>query len=320
MNQQGIEELLAALGSPNIKVEGEWVQAPCPLAFARHKSGRDSNPSFGIHIAEDERSGYHCFSCGLKGHDLSDLLIEVQHYVKMYGHVGVDLAKARAIAAQEDDIGYLTHDWADTLPNKHFEPWPEWYLEGFRPAWAQPPARAYLQGRGMSAATAKALDLRWDSKRRMVVFPVRHQSGFLAGLRGRSIEGKRYHDYTWNGVNNTSVVLYGEGWINPMLPVVVVEGPFDLAAVYSHYQNVVAIFMASVNKKKTATLQAVIEVLVMTDSDLAGEQVFWHLRDVMVDATRVELPEGRKDPGQMTPEEIRLALGQHVILRSIDTA
>jgi len=100
----------------------------------------------------------------------------------------------------------------------------------------------------------------------------------------------------------------------------VVEGPFDLAAVYSHYQNVVAIFMASVNKKKTATLQAVIEVLVMTDSDLAGEQVFWHLRDVMVDATRVELPEGRKDPGQMTPEEIRLALGQHVILRSIDTA
>ena len=314
MNQQGIEEFLSALGVQHLKVEGEWVQASCPLAFAKHKHGHDSNPSFGINIVDDGHSGYNCFACGAKGRDLSDLLIEVQHYAKLYGIDGVNLAKARQIAAQEDDIGYMPHEWSDKSEAKEFEPWPEWYLDAFSPAWGYSDSRVYLNSRGISADICKALDIRFDSKKGMVCFPVRHRSGFLSGLRGRSIVGKRYHDYVWNGNNNTSLVLYGESWLNPMKPVVVVEGPFDLAAVYPHYKNVCGVFMASLNKRRMATLQCAVDMLAFTDSDLAGEQLFWHMRDVVPTTRRIEIPKGKKDPGKMTSKQIRAALAPYVKL------
>lgn len=314
MNRDGITEFLSALGSHHPKQEGEWVQAECPAAFARHKGGHDSNPSFGINIVDDGHSGYNCFACGLKGRDLSDLLIELHHEAKMHEYTGIDFAKARQIAAQEDDIGYMPHEWEDVSTTKTFEPWPEWYLDEFKPAWAHLPARAYLVDRHIGQHTAKALDLRYDKRRDMVCFPVRHRSGFLSGLRGRSIVGKKYHDYVWNQNNNTSVVLYGESWIDPLKPLVIVEGPFDLAAVYPHYHNVAALFMASINKRKMATIELAVSVLAMTDNDLAGEQVFWHLRDVMPDTQRIEMPVDVKDPGEMTRDAIRAALEPFVKL------
>jgi 5S rRNA maturation endonuclease (ribonuclease M5) len=314
LKREGIVEFLAALGSTTLKYEGEWVQASCPAAFARHKHGHDSNPSFGINIVEDGKSGYNCFACGLKGRDLDDLLIELHHDAKQHSHGGIDFAKARQIAAQEDDIGYVAHEWKDTSEAKVFEPWPEWFLDDYTPAWQVSPAHGYLESRGVSYDTCKALDLRWDQKRSMVCFPIRHRSGQLAGFRGRSIRDKRYHDYVWNQNNNTSVVLYGESWINPMKPLVVVEGPFDLAAVYPHYKNVCAIFMASINKRKMATIELAVSVLAMTDSDLAGEQVFWHLRDRLPETQRVQMPDGVKDPGEMTSKNIREALEPFVKL------
>ena len=256
MNRDGIIEFLSAVGVHGHVMEGEWVQASCPAAFSRHKSGTDHNPSFGINVNEEGKSGYHCFSCGMKGHDLGDLLLELQHDAKIYGVMNhFDFTKARTMVENEDDIGYVAHEWTDTSLDKQFEAWPEWWLDKFPSAWAHQGARTYLQNRGVLQSTAKALDLRFDPKREMVCFPIRHQSGFLAGFRGRHLTTKRYHDYVWNQINNTSIVLYGESWIDPMQPVVVVEGPFDLAAVYPHYKNVVALFMASVNKRKMAKLQ-----------------------------------------------------------------
>jgi len=314
MNEKGIIELLSALDVHQTHVGGSgWVQASCPLAFAKHKHGHDSNPSFGINIVDDGRSGYSCFACGAKGRDLSDLLIEMQHYAKLYGNVRIDLAKARQIAEQEDEIGYMPHEWTDTSEAKEFEPWPDWYLDDFKPAWGTG-ARAYLMKRGISADICNALDIRFDSRKGMVCFPVRHRSGFLSGLRGRSIDGKKYHDYVWNGNNNTSVTLYGEQWLNPLKPVVVVEGPFDLAAVYPHYKNVCALFMASINKRKMAMLQCAVEMVAFTDEDLAGEQVFWHMRDVAPATLRIPIAKGKKDPGEMTPSEIRKALRDFVKL------
>jgi len=314
VNRQGIVELLAALGSQGAKDEGEWVQASCPGAFSRHAHGHDSNPSFGINVVEDGKSGYNCFACGLKGRDLSELLIELHHDAKRWDKTDIDFAKARQIVAQEDEIGYMPHEWKDTSDTKVFEPWPEWFLDDYTPAWSVAPARAYLITRRITEATCRALDLRWDQKRGMVCFPIRHRGGQLAGFRGRSVTAKRYHDFVWNGNNNTSVVLYGESWINPLKPLVVVEGPFDLAAVYPHYKNVCAIFMASINKRKMATISLAAGVLAMTDSDLAGEQVFWHLRDMLPDTQRVQLPEGSKDPGDMSSESIREALDPFVKL------
>jgi 5S rRNA maturation endonuclease (ribonuclease M5) len=308
LNREGIIELLGALGSHALQHEGEWVQASCPGAFARHAHGHDSNPSFGINVVDDGKSGFNCFACGLKGRDLNDLLIELHHEAKQHDHKGIDFAKARQIVAQEDDIGYVAHEWKDTSDVKVFEPWPEWYLDDYKPAWGHLPARDYLMARNVYRKTAKELDIRYDAKRDMVCFPIRHRSGFLAGLRGRSLTTKRYFDHVWNGNNNTSVVLYGESWIDPLKPLVVVEGPFDLAVVYPHYKNVCAIFMASINKRKMATIELAASVLAMTDSDMAGEQVFWHLRDVMPDTQRVQIPEGKKDPGEMTAVEIRAAL------------
>lgn len=314
MNQEGVEEFLSALGATHTHVDGGWVQCSCPMAFARHKHGHDSNPSFGVNIVDDGKSGYNCFACGLRGRDLGDLLVEAAHYARMYDHKGFDLAKARQIVEQEDDIGYMPHEWGDASDTKLFEPWPEWYLDDFKGAWLNADCRAYLRGRGIGAELCTKLDLRFDSKKDRVCFPVRNRDGFLSGLRGRSIHTKRYHDYVWNGINNTSITLYGEAWLDPLKPVVVVEGPFDLAAVYAHYTNVCAIFMATLNARKMKTLQCAVGMLAMTDSDLAGEQVYWHMRDVVPETQRVVIPEGVKDPGEMNPQQIREALAPFVKL------
>lgn len=325
MNQAGIEEFMVALGEAKGKVENGWVQCSCPVAFARHKHGHDSNPSFGINVVDDGKSGYNCFACGLKGRDLGDLLVELAHYAKLHEYKGFDLAKARAIVDQEDDIGYMPHEWEDDSGTKVFEPWPEWYLDAFKPAWSDSGCRKYLLSRGVVQTTAKLLDLRYSEKRDMVCFPIRNRDGFLSGLRGRSLSGKKYHDFVWNGVNNTSVTLYGESWLDPLKPVVVVEGPFDLAAVRPHYKNVSAIFMASINKRKMATLQCAVSMLAMTDDDMAGEQVFWHMRDVNPSTQRIELPklfntkgeQVKNDPGQMTVQQIRDALSPYVKLEAV---
>jgi 5S rRNA maturation endonuclease (ribonuclease M5) len=276
MNADQALVFFSALGVKNAEIAGEWVRASCPLAFARHRHGRDRNPSFGLHLDPEGKSGYHCFACGIKGASVDSLLAEI-HYYASRGEAPshINLAAAYQIAEDESSLEYHDIPWERASgPKDSLVPFPEWWLDSFPPASACPEAVSYLHQRGVPESLWEKLNLRFDASRGFVCFPYRDLRGRLAGMRGRSISPDaklKHYDYRWNGISNARFVLLGEHAIDFLRPVVVVEGECDYASVYAHaYRNVVANLTASLSEPKVKTLELAVSVVCFFDDDEAG--------------------------------------------------
>jgi len=280
MNLEKAQQFLAALGVQETKLHphGDWLQAPCPLAPWKHSKGTDSRPSFGINIAPHDKSGFNCFSCATHG-SLGDLLMEVDSFLKEQPGLGsshIDLPRAFEILESELEDGIVPlPDWS-TMTIKGLtvmEPWPEWWLESFQPVHAWPEALTYLQGRGISPQLAAEFDARYDYSRQAVAFPIRDREGQLVGMRGRMLNPKghlRYFDYTYNEINNSNLMCFNEHRINPLLPVILVEGMFDVMAVYPFYKNVISPLTVSMGYAKLRRLEIYNEIECFFDNDQAG--------------------------------------------------
>ena len=134
------------------------------------------------------------------------------------------------------------------------------------------PAMDYLATRPVSPALAAALDLRADTAEGRVCFPVRDFQGVLRGLHGRAIAGgtsPRYRMYSQAGRNNPLIWL-GEHWVDRTRPVVVVEGPFDLASVYRVYRNVASPLFANPPAEKILRMADALEQITFLDQRQGG--------------------------------------------------
>lgn len=290
---------------PAAKHRDGWVVASCPLGPWRHQSGKDSDPSFAVRL-EPGDNFTNCFSCGWHG-KLSDLAVELMA-VGAPGRLGEALQRAESEAANAPLIA--PHGAAAAPP----EPWPEWWLESFPPARSCPPAADYLASRRTPERVADLLDLRYDNYRGRVVFPVRDDEGRLVGAQGRSVTGSdlRYLTYTMGGASSGSVML-GEHWLDFDRPVLLVEGPFDLARVLQVYRNSAAILTAQISAAKVRRLRWATKIVTLLDAGAAGDAgrvaVDKHLRR----AERVHLTTGEaKDPGDMYPFPLAELLYPHV--------
>ena len=166
----------------------------------------------------------------------------------------------------------------------------------------------------MSQHTADFLDLRVDILEQRVCFPVRDFSGVLRGLHGRAIQKDvdlRYKMYLHNKKHN-SIVWLGESWVDVDKPVVIVEGPFDLAAVLPVYKNVVSPLFATPSVSKIKRLGDAIEVFTFLDKGVGGDkgrELFTsHLKDSVV--THIHPPESYKDPGEMSEVSLKTLFSQ----------
>lgn len=320
MNDANAIALLNALGVHNAELHGEWIRSSCPLAFHRHRSGRDTNPSFGIHYAPDEKSGYHCFGCNLKSKDVADLIVEVMFALKHPHHPPppMDLNLATQILSGEEEHGYKGADWTGKIApvEKPFEEFPSWWLDSFHSVFKHPEAMAYLNSRGVPPRVWEELDFRFDMDRKTVCFPFYNTSNKLAGMRGRFLHPKgdfRHHDYRWNGVSNVKLVLMGENHVDFLSPVVVVEGQFDYAKVYQITKNVVANLGTALTEPKLKKLENAVEVIGFFDDDEAGEIASQLMQQRLGYAYKaVKYPKAKKgeklDPGKLTLQQITKAL------------
>lgn len=300
MHPEQAAALIKSLGSEP-KIDTEWVRASCPLAPFTHKSGKDSNPSFGIRLEPGERPFFHCFSC-MSG-SLEDLIGTLELYVSQQPHKAhlYDLKTARTILDNADfDIAPLPEFSEFGGGNKAvFEEWPQWYIESFMPWQFSEPAFQYLKKRGVTGEQAKRFDLRFDSKRQMVVHPYKNVYGKLAGARGRSIHGGKGHaghyDYTWNDTNNAQMVWYNEPVLASGEPVVVVEGQYDVYAVDRAYPYVVGNLTAKPVAAKMDKLAHTPWVILLNDNDEAGqianERYMKHLSKTGTKVSVIEYPE-----------------------------
>jgi hypothetical protein len=302
-----------------------WVVASCPLAPWRHESGLDRHPSFAIR-QEPGDAFCNCFSCGYHGRQ-SDLLLELRHLNKRTPVGSFAFGQAMQLVTEAEDgldgIDLDTPDIEEVLFGKKRQPhvFPESWLASFPPWHEVADARTYLQQRSVSLAAADMLELRADTRERRVCFPVRDFKGRLRGLHGRAIDAgtePRYRMYTWHG-RNSPLVWLGESWVDLERPIVVVEGPFDLLSVYRCYRNVVSPLFANPSLAKMRRMADALEWVTLFDrgkgGDLGRARVSRKLPGQLVRHLRP--PVHRKDPGEMTIEEINALLQDHVQIGSI---
>lgn len=315
MSVERTVKILRLLGSDvsNLQNRTGWTLGTCPLAPWQHDSGIDKNPSFGA-----RRTGanphVNCFSCGFGG-TLVDLAHTIDHKNKTDPKIDLDRKALHELLNQIEETFELDLDYPDIeqlLFGKTQAPYvfPSWWLDSF-PSYAQiAEAKTYLQEREVSAQIAKFLDLRSDTQQHRVCFPVRNFAHELMGLHGRAIYKEtepRYRMYTQKGHNNPLVWL-GESWVDLSKPIVVVEGPFDVAAVLRVYPNVVSPLFANPSSEKLSRMADALEWVTLLDRGKAGDLGRNKISHVLSKDHVVEhlfMPEGRKDPGECSVEELK---------------
>ncbi|MBN7763669.1 hypothetical protein JYP52_21255 [Nitratireductor aquibiodomus] len=324
MKTDRLVKLLKMLNAkvPIAQQRAGWFVSSCPLAPWTHDGGTDKNPAFAVK-KEGGDAFCNCFACGFHG-KLSALVLEVRHRNATQQELTVNWGDALTIIEDAEAEDYLNLD-SPTIEDMLFgekatlHEFPDWWIESFPPVESVPFARDYLAERGVSLEVAKALDLRTDTKQQRVCFPVRDFYGRLVGLHGRAIKPEvdpRYRMYLQAGRNNP-IVWLGESWVNLDKPIVVVEGPMDLASVYRVYRNVVSPLFVNPSMDKLMRMADALEWVTLYDrgkgGDIGREKVSRTLRKdhVLVHLTP---PEGAKDPGECTVDQLVDLLSPHLLL------
>ena len=116
---------------------------------------------------------------------------------------------------------------------------------------------------------------------------------------------------------NNPLVWLGESWVDTEKPIVVVEGPMDLASVYRVYRNVVSPLFATPSQAKILRMADALQWITLLDrgkgGDAGREKIAKALhRDHTI--THLEPPTGRKDPGECSVGELQSLLKEHVFL------
>lgn len=286
MNEEQALKFLECLGAKNIQeLKGNWIKCSCPLAPYKHSKHKDYKPSFGLYVDEHEYAHYNCFACG------SGTAFELIQSLELYTrssqegvYVTYNFKLAHDIVSGEEIVPYELGPYQEfgASSQKIFEPWPESYLESFDLALNVPLARDYLLSskdhvnefgqkcRGISEEQCTQFDLRYDWARGMVMFPYRNVYGAFAGIRGRSITEKKFHDYTFNGINNAQLCWWNETCLNLPGASVVVEGQFDGIRVAKYWPKVVATMTAFPSSQKLKKLTHSEAVVVIPDNDETG--------------------------------------------------
>jgi DNA primase len=326
VKKEPVVEFLKAVGAavPQHQPRNGWVISDCPLGPWKHKEGKSAPTVFGARLDDGVCK---CFACGWAGQPF-DLLLDLKRLVKLTGKGAINFKAAMDAVLTLDEESEFEPKWQTldqrlAVTKKELHEFPAWWLDSF-PFWSQISAAvAYLGERNVYAEVADFLDLRFDTTEKRVCFPVHDFSGKLMGLHGRAIQKgvePRYRMYTQGGENNP-IIWLGERWVDPDYPIVVVEGPFDLAAVMAVYPNVVTPLFSNPSFDKIRRMAHVKEWVTFLDRGAGGDAGREKIDLVLGGDHSIShvLPiDGSKDPAEMTRESIKHVL-QKVLPESLLT-
>ena len=307
MTRDNIVILMKLLGGKNIDTKTKkWVRCSCLLAPWYHKNGKDGSPSFGIKINDNGPSQVNCFSCPVGG-DVMDLILELRRLNKENPQVDVNISAALKFVATNE----LEPELIDTFPDFEelgpglkkptFHPFPEDWLATFLTGIHHP----YLVKRGIPKQTALELDVRFDTSKERICFPIRTITGTLAGMQGRTIHDEvepRYWLYDFKGKYNPNVWA-NEDRVNQDIPVVMTEGWFDIAKIFMVYPNVVGSLTSKIVPEKAKRLRDVNHIITFYDYGTGGDTARDLVRHFWPNAIISDIipTEEEKDAGKMEP-------------------
>lgn len=311
MDRANAKKFLACIGAEQIGDRGDWVTCSCPLAPWTHTSGTDKKPSFAIRVMPGLASYYNCYSCG-GGPELHRLILRMRE-LGAIPSPKVNTAAALQILASEasGDMSLSIRDYEEPVQEEVI--FPEQWLEFFPKAHDVPEAMDYLSTRQLTGFVIEELDLRWDAKRKAIVFPHRNFGGLLIGARSRLIDPPtldngsvmKYYVYKSGQGKHNSVHWYGEDWVDFSKPVIMVESVFDVASVLRVYPNVVAPLSAGFSKEKGKRMQDCTVIITLMDAGMGGDVCRNKIATQLGHAEQhhIHLTEG--DPGDLTAPQVQ---------------
>lgn len=279
MDEKAIRKHLFSLGVGPLIKQRDWINAPCPLAPWRHRSGRDRKPSFGVKITKGGQSHFFCFTCKATGrmHDLAADLGRLR---------GEDYSDVMQQSFRDDIISISDYEDVTDREEKPEPLDPEIYGDLYDPVMMHREAMEYLEDRGISANTARTLGLMYDEEDQRIIFPVKDRKGRLYGFSGRTIlEEEDYPGQYYPKVKDymglpKKFLLLGEERVQRGKPVFVVEGLFAYATLIEiGIEDVaccVALLGSTMTQYKAERLQRINEdTYLLTDPDEAGDICLW---------------------------------------------
>jgi hypothetical protein len=297
---------------------GPHISISCPLAPANHGDPNDYNTSCSISIDEHSPSLARCFSfnCRFRGTLLTllkqasvlrgkpPLYEEIIKEITPTETFTLEATMARSAKAHQATVEKSRRP---KMPKVDPGVLPESTLDPFRNKTCR-----YALRRGISVDSLKLWELGYDSRQKRLIFPIRRTDGKLIGLSGRDVTGQQEPKYRNRAGLDKARYLYGENLLIGGGEIVVVEGQVD--AIMTR-QNLGIPTVAPLGEgfsqlhARTLSTYRPTCVLLFPDNDEAGRlaaEKFTHQLHGRMPLKLMMPPPGR-DPGDLTPEEARLA-------------
>lgn len=277
-----VQSFLNSVGLTVISESGEEVILYCPF------HNNTDTPSFSV----NKKTGlWQCFnpSCGKSGRfaSLTKMLAGQEHNLRddsTYDDVlGMWDKPARSGMSTQNIL--LDYDNPDDLSKIQ-----------------------YLIDRGYSVETLRHFEIGFSNKRNRVVVPVRDLSYQVVGFIGRSVDPNSVIRYVYSNGFPRKFVLFNLQNAKTYNKVIVTEGSLDAIMVHQcGYPNVVATLGSKLSAEQADLLNRYFDdIVIFSDNDEAGEELG---RAIISMCPRkgievVRYPEGVKDPGAMSKEQI----------------
>lgn len=289
---------------------GDNSQALCPM-HERITGDPDHNPSWFIHM----ETGQHiCFSCGYKG-NLVQLVCDIKEFylANLAGSFVYDYAAGNNWLASAADVSIEELKEALKKVPQYITPPPKPLpmSEARLAIYVEPPQHA-LDSRQISQESAMAYGVLWNKNTETWILPIREaDTNRLMGWQEKGTLDRTFSNRPV-GVQK-SKTLFGQANMHEDY-VVVVESPLDCLRIHSAgVPSVVATFGAIVSEDQAKLLRYPAKIIAAFDNpnmDAAGKKASDQLRAY---ARKYGLnlfyfnygTSGKKDPGDMTDEEIR---------------
>ena len=292
---------------------GDDVMLCCPY----HKEGRERKPSAGIRKSDGL---FHCLACD-ETHSLPEMISHCFGWHDPFGKHGFKwLVKnfATTEVSEREDIEIdldrnNTSNKSSVLDNSSYLKLPcitEQELDKYR--YTHP----YMYERGLTDSVIDLFDIGYEERTDSITFPVRWwgciNNGQCLFVAKRRVNFKRF-----DLPKNIEKPLYGmyELWhmcekdFNPPAEVWIVEGLFDCLRLWVNGKPALAGFGCNFSQYQLNLIRNLPcrTIILATDNDEAGRKARLKLRQALPTKLIMEakIPEGKKDIGELTDEEIR---------------
>jgi hypothetical protein len=247
-----------------------WALCPGHMKIV----GREqSHPTWSI----NEETGIHsCFSCGYAG-NLIGLVAHVLQMETKWGTPALERAKKWLENAIEIDLSHLK-ERAELL-DTYVSVAPVLAMSEARLQVFDEPADDVLRGRRLTAASAKALSVRWDTKAEAWVLPIRDPH--TAKLWGWQFKAGGWVSNYPTGIKKGQA-LFGFELIDDQ--VTVVESPLDVVRLHGVGIPAVATFGSKWTEHQFNLLRGVKNVTLAFDNDEAGHKATTTLCNRLADS------------------------------------